>query len=463
MAAVAPAVSHFKLQPKLNPSSAVPVNPLLYLAPPPAQFPLHARLVRSDPSSSSSPSSTSSALPPRVLVVGDIHGCLDELRALVALAGLDAGRGDTLVAVGDLVAKGPKSAEVLRWIREQGHFAVLGNHEQFLLKNALLAGRLAGLAPQTSNDDLRQWTAEQVALADPASEQYAATYYARMNGYHSVANDKCQHYRIAAELTDEELQWMATLPLTIDLSDAFSNAATPAAAAAAVSSSAAPSSSPSAASSSWIVVHAGLLPGLPLHSQHPFHMTNMRNWDAASGLPSEQTSVGSAWSIGQAALPADSSSASSSSSQQQPPQPPPAVIFGHDAVRGFQHPTPNRVGLDTGCCFGKQPSGLLLPEDAVFSVTSGAVYSKPSGVMDVAHKPPQPTGVKLHDLQCVKPAKAHAATSARPSRDSCRDNRNEEASHMRPHEHGSALGHSTFFVDSSSPLVSLSSKLQEAA
>jgi hypothetical protein len=44
-------------------------------------------------------------------LVGDVHGCADELDALLAKIAHDAQR-DVLVLVGDMVNKGPKSAEV---------------------------------------------------------------------------------------------------------------------------------------------------------------------------------------------------------------------------------------------------------------------------------------------------------------------------------------------------------------
>jgi hypothetical protein len=68
---------------------------------------------------------------PRTLVVGDVHGCLDELRALIQKAGVTA--DDRVVLVGDLVAKGPDSAGVVAWAREQGAAAVLGNHDDHVL------------------------------------------------------------------------------------------------------------------------------------------------------------------------------------------------------------------------------------------------------------------------------------------------------------------------------------------
>lgn len=67
----------------------------------------------------------------RTLIVGDIHGCADEFRALLA----DHHRpGDTLILAGDLVNKGPKSEEVIPLARQLGAFAVVGNHELAVLR-----------------------------------------------------------------------------------------------------------------------------------------------------------------------------------------------------------------------------------------------------------------------------------------------------------------------------------------
>jgi Icc-related predicted phosphoesterase len=47
----------------------------------------------------------------RVLIVGDVHGCATELRALLQAAGFTPGV-DALVVTGDLVTKGPDSRGV---------------------------------------------------------------------------------------------------------------------------------------------------------------------------------------------------------------------------------------------------------------------------------------------------------------------------------------------------------------
>lgn len=70
-------------------------------------------------------------------VIGDIQGCFDTLTALLERMGFSPGR-DRLLLAGDLVNRGPKSLEVLRWARslEGSVVAVLGNHDLNLLATA---------------------------------------------------------------------------------------------------------------------------------------------------------------------------------------------------------------------------------------------------------------------------------------------------------------------------------------
>ncbi|MCU0675971.1 MAG: serine/threonine protein phosphatase [Myxococcota bacterium] len=69
----------------------------------------------------------------RTLVVGDVHGCLAELEALLAKVRFEPGH-DRLVLVGDLVAKGPSSKGVVALARATGALAVRGNHDEHVLR-----------------------------------------------------------------------------------------------------------------------------------------------------------------------------------------------------------------------------------------------------------------------------------------------------------------------------------------
>ncbi|HET6611645.1 MAG TPA: symmetrical bis(5'-nucleosyl)-tetraphosphatase [Kofleriaceae bacterium] len=92
--------------------------------------------------------------------VGDVQGCYDSLMALMSRIGFDP-RADRLWLAGDLVNRGPRSLEVLRWVRSLGHRAVcvLGNHDLHLV------ARRAGIAPEKPRDRLDE------VLAAPDSEE----------------------------------------------------------------------------------------------------------------------------------------------------------------------------------------------------------------------------------------------------------------------------------------------------
>lgn len=72
----------------------------------------------------------------RTLVIGDIHGCIDEFRDL--LSAVDLSRGDEIISLGDFMDRGPDSPSVLAFLRDSENARSLkGNHE----RKHLLASR----------------------------------------------------------------------------------------------------------------------------------------------------------------------------------------------------------------------------------------------------------------------------------------------------------------------------------
>jgi predicted phosphodiesterase len=220
--------------------------------------------------------SARSTTAPRTLVIGDVHGCLDELEALVEKAGVTA--DDVVVFVGDLVAKGPDSVGVIEWARERGAAAVLGNHDDHVL--AARAGN---------------------------------------------AHAKEHHQKVAAALSAADADWLAALPLWLRLS---------------------------AAGKAHVVIHGGMVPGVPVERQGRDHLIAMRSI-TADGRPSKRIE-GSPW----AALWTG----------------PEHAVFGHDAIRGLQQ-HPLATGLDTGCVYGRELTGLWLPAHTLVSVSARRAYA----------------------------------------------------------------------------------------
>lgn len=72
-------------------------------------------------------------------VLGDVHGCADELARLIER--IAPAPGERLVCCGDLLHRGPDPLGVIELLRERGALFVLGNHERAIL-------RRLGLAPE---------------------------------------------------------------------------------------------------------------------------------------------------------------------------------------------------------------------------------------------------------------------------------------------------------------------------
>jgi predicted phosphodiesterase len=214
----------------------------------------------------------------RTILIGDAHGCVDELDAL--LARCDVGADDRVILVGDLVAKGPDSQGVVQLARERGLLAVRGNHDAHVLRWRL---------PGEGGKPL-----------------------------------KAGHRAVAESLRAEDWAYLEAQPLVRH--DASLN---------------------------LVVVHGGLVPGVPLDAQPPEMLLNLRSI-RPDGSPSKRVDDGTAWA----------------KLWRGPAQ----VVFGHDALRRLQE-EPFATGLDTGCVYGGELTALVLPERRFVRVKAKREYA----------------------------------------------------------------------------------------
>ena len=114
----------------------------------------------------------------KIAVISDIHGNIRALRRV--MADLAEWRPDQVVVDGDIVNRGPLSADCLRLVRqkerEQGWHLVKGNHEDYILEC------LGSGCPTGTELELRQfaqWTYEQLNGAAPALAALPGAYTIR--------------------------------------------------------------------------------------------------------------------------------------------------------------------------------------------------------------------------------------------------------------------------------------------
>ena len=246
-----------------------------------------------------------------ILIIGDVHGCYDELMHLYEKA-IDANGGRDflfVILVGDLCNKGPKSVEVIRHVRKNAPQwqSVRGNHDD---------GALAA------------------ALGDERRRQKP-----------SYAWIKSQDEPI---LSDDDVIWMSELPYTIRIPAALLGETL-----------------------DTVVVHAGLLPGKSLEEQTESTMVTLRELQSSNESDSE-TSASDQHTDSSECVKVPWATVWKERGQEF------RVIFGHDAKRGLQrHNNDYAIGLDTGACYGKRLTGVILSKGkrTFVSVDSARVYS----------------------------------------------------------------------------------------
>ena len=79
----------------------------------------------------------------KTIIIGDIHGCLDELKELLDKSKFNI-EEDKLILLGDYIDRGPKSFEVLDYLNtldskmKDRLILILGNHDLYLIDNNLI-------------------------------------------------------------------------------------------------------------------------------------------------------------------------------------------------------------------------------------------------------------------------------------------------------------------------------------
>ncbi|WP_208354230.1 symmetrical bis(5'-nucleosyl)-tetraphosphatase [Pseudaestuariivita rosea] len=100
----------------------------------------------------------------RSFVIGDVHGCLLELRQLVRKIQFRP-RQDRLIFVGDLVGRGPFPLETLEYVRDLGSMGIniMGNHDLALLARGTyeVDRQVKAVVPSghRATDTARRWSA----------------------------------------------------------------------------------------------------------------------------------------------------------------------------------------------------------------------------------------------------------------------------------------------------------------
>lgn len=205
---------------------------------------------------------------PRLMVIGDVHGQLAALDALLEKAGFSAERGDTVVFTGDMINKGPDSAGVIERAAAIGAYGVRGNHEDRVLR------AWAKKKKQRKNKDKKKnknkhspshYEAEEEeddgsdveANGEEVERREEMNDHERDDNTDAEAEEPLSEteladYATAARLRPKHLSWLAKLPVILRLGPV------------------------SPRYGDVVVVHAGLVPGIALENQDAWAVMNMR-------------------------------------------------------------------------------------------------------------------------------------------------------------------------------------------
>ncbi|KAI1648799.1 Metallo-dependent phosphatase [Daldinia loculata] len=180
---------------------------------------------------------------PRLIMIGDVHGQLDALDALLAKVGYSSARGDTVIFTGDMVNKGPNSGGVVDRAVEIGAYSVRGNHEDRVLR--AWAEMQADANTDTDTDTEIDEEAEGDAEAEGKKKK-------KKHGHKHKHKGKKGDRKTAKSLTSAQRSWLAARPVILHVGTI------------------------SPYYGDVVVVHGGLVPGIALEKQDPQVVMNIR-------------------------------------------------------------------------------------------------------------------------------------------------------------------------------------------
>jgi bis(5'-nucleosyl)-tetraphosphatase (symmetrical) len=269
-----------------------------------------------------------------ILVIGDVHGCYDELLALheKAVRENDSIPFQYVILVGDMCNKGPDSARVIRHVRvTPDWYSVRGNHDDGALA--------AALGDKSKLKKIKYKWIKDGELDDVDDDD------------DSSSSEEDSSSNNVVSLSDDDVMWLAELPYTITIPGSFLGE-----------------------TEDTIIVHAGFIPHTDLVDQEIETMTTIRDLLPICNKkgqfkgyePIEKTKTGDAKIAVNEIDAKECDVPMTWASVWNGPQ---RVVFGHNAKRRLQmYPGNWAIGLDTGAVYGGQLTGIILPGRKLVSI-----------------------------------------------------------------------------------------------
>ncbi|KAF9933900.1 hypothetical protein FBU30_004068 [Linnemannia zychae] len=172
----------------------------------------------------------------RTIVVGDVHGSLAGLQGLLNTVNFDP-KQDEIILVGDMVAKGPQSLQVIDKAIEIGAKCVRGNHDDKVIRWRGYLDKSGGSLDNVPDD----------------------------------LDEDSEHYEIAKRLSQAQYKFLLSCPLILSIPKEVSVRRVPV-----------------------YVVHAGIDPSENINNQLPWVLLNVRNI-LDDGTPTRKKKKGDGW------------------------------------------------------------------------------------------------------------------------------------------------------------------------